>query len=97
MVYSCAAQTHIYFPSRGVPWAETGRAPIASLFWSPLGYHAYLPFFNVADLWLRDLRCPIPVGVSLGLVYQSITLLLITWAFTTHLFLLNVRVLRGRP
>ena len=90
MVYLCAAQTHIYFPLKGVPWAETGKAQITSLFWSPLGYQAYLFSFNFADSWLRDLRCPIPVGASLGSIYQSITLLQITWAFTTHLFLLNV-------
>ena len=93
----CAAQTHIYSPSKGFPWAQTGRALITPLFLSPLGYHAYLPSFNVADLWLRDLWCPIAVGASVGLVYQSITLLQITWAFTTHLFLLNVRILRGLP
>ena len=83
----CATQIHMYFPWKGVPRAGTCKAQRTRLFRSPLRYHWYLPTLDFADLWRRDLQCPIPVGASLGLVYRSTILLRIIWALTSHSFL----------
>ena len=67
------------------------------LFWSPLWYHGYILSFDCADSWQRDLRCPIPVGASLGPVHRSTPMLRITWALTSHSFLQMFQVFRGLP
>ena len=56
--------------------------------WVPLSFH-------FADLWRRDLRCPIPVGASLGPVCRSTIMPRITWALTSHSFLQIFQFLRG--
>ena len=87
IIYLCATGIHMYLPWKGVPWAGTCKAQRTWLFRSPLGYHGYLPSFDFADLWRKDLQCPIPVGASLGSVYRSTIMLRITWALTSHSFL----------
>ena len=97
IIYLCATQIHLYFPWKGVPWAGTGKAQLTWLFWSPPGYHGYLPSFDFADLWLTDLCCPIPARASLGPVYHGTILLRVTWALTSHSLLQMFQVFRGLP
>ena len=78
ILYLCATQTDMYFPWKGVQWAGTRRVQLTWLTWSPLQYHGYNPSFNFAYLSRRNLRCPIPVGASLGPVYRSTILLRMT-------------------
>ena len=49
------------------------------------------------NLWRKDLRCPVPVGASLGPVDRSGILLRITWALISHPVLQILQLLCGRP
>ena len=95
IIYLCATQIRVYFPCKGVSWAGSCKVQLSWLFRSPLWYHGYLLSFDFADLWRRDLRCPIPVGASLVPVYRSTIMLRITWALTSHSFWQFFQVPRG--